>query len=345
MLEFDVACIPEPKIHQFDTGGGPLSIDFIEKLGRGLHAHVWKVCINGNIYALKLFTHFKDATPKPLREKIVGNAEQWLYFHPFPNECRAFARLKEFGQEHLAIQCYGWIEMDESHHAFMDTQIDKYGWPEEYFGKRKRYAIVKELVDFPTDKSCAHEDMLRMLTSPKVVKMAFGGMKIMHDLGIFIGDVKHNNVAGGKHIDFSRARTAPHPALPKNFTDDPFTWSSYGGPDRDAMYFEELVHGKGGWNDHFPNNKIWDRLFPSPHYIGKPRSSKGLSYDTLLDKCIDYRWPGRPELFTYEKAKKLLRHVTDSARKPEGSEQSENRGYPKRLEICKLCKDRYEGAP
>lgn len=54
MLEYDVACIPEPTLHQFDTGGAPLEVEFIKKLGEGIHSHVWKARVNGNIYALKL---------------------------------------------------------------------------------------------------------------------------------------------------------------------------------------------------------------------------------------------------------------------------------------------------
>ncbi|KAK8133677.1 hypothetical protein PG984_005689 [Apiospora sp. TS-2023a] len=260
MLEFDVACIPGPKLHKFDTDGEPLVVDFLEELGEGIHAHVWKVRINGGFYALKLFTNAQDAPPVPLRQKLLTEAAQWPYFHAFPNEYRAFARLKEFGQEHLAVKCYGWIELDESHYEFMDNHIDKYGWSDGVSVGRKRYAIVKELVDFPTSNSCLHVDMLKMMVSPRVVKQAFRGLRTMHDLGILVGDIKGDSMSGGKHVDLSRARTAPHPALPKDFADDPWKWSRNGGALMDARDLEETVFGEDGWNDLFSGNKIWDPI-------------------------------------------------------------------------------------
>ncbi|KAK8025396.1 hypothetical protein PG990_003219 [Apiospora arundinis] len=260
MLEYDVACIPEPKLHQFDTGGAPLELEFIKQLGKGLHSYVWKVRINGNVYALKLFTHEQDLCPEALRGTIPNKAAQWPYLHAFPNEYRAFARLKEFGQEDLAVTCYGWIELDKSHHEFMDRHIDDFDWSEEYYGKRKRYAIVKELLDF-TYTMCMHEDMARVFGTRKQAKKTFDGLKIMHKLGISLGDIKEDNVSWGKYVDFSRSWTAPHP-----FAADPAALCIEGPPSHDAASLEEMVHGEDGWNDIFPENKIRDRLLPNREY-------------------------------------------------------------------------------
>lgn len=46
--------VPGPKLAKFRGKDGPLNIDFIQYLGSGVHAHVWKVCMDGNIYALKM---------------------------------------------------------------------------------------------------------------------------------------------------------------------------------------------------------------------------------------------------------------------------------------------------
>ncbi|KAK8039463.1 hypothetical protein PG993_007874 [Apiospora rasikravindrae] len=261
MLAFDEACIPEPRLHPFDTGGEPLVLDFIKKLGEGIHAHVWKVRINGELYALKL-----DSAPEGLWDAFDSDEAGWPYFHAFPSECRAFARLKEFGQEHLAVACYGWIEVDKSHYDFMDSQIDDWGWSGKDDVGRKRYAIVKELVDMHSDTSCLHIRYLKSMVDTRVAKKAFKGLKTIHDLGILVGDIKEDSMCEGKHVDLSRARTAPHPALPKNFAENPFMWHINGGAFTDARDLEELVLRKGGWNYAFPANKLWDRIFPNPDY-------------------------------------------------------------------------------
>ncbi|KAK7921395.1 hypothetical protein PG985_009417 [Apiospora marii] len=296
MLGCDVTCIPEPTLHQFDTGGAPLEIDFINKLGEGVHSYVWKARINGNIYALKLFTDEQDRGHPSFREMFGSDDARWPYIHAFPNEYRAFARLKEFGQEHLAVACYGWIELDQSHYDFMDRHISKQAW----FRGRKRYAIVKELLDFDYPR-CCHEDIRRVFVSPKMVKETFQGLRTMHRLGIFVGDIKEDNISGGKYVDFSRSWTAPHP-----YTADPGKFSSEGPPFRDADNLEVMVHGEDGWNELFPAEKILDRLLPSLEHLGKLRSNKGLSEGEILEKCFD-SWPGHPENFTYDRAKKLFR--------------------------------------
>lgn len=46
--------VPGPKLRQFGKTSQPLDIKYIDFLGHGLHAFVWKVSINGGIYALKV---------------------------------------------------------------------------------------------------------------------------------------------------------------------------------------------------------------------------------------------------------------------------------------------------
>ncbi|KAK7977268.1 hypothetical protein PG988_004758 [Apiospora saccharicola] len=327
MLECDVACIPEPKLHPFDTGGAPLEIDFIKKLGEGIHSHVWKARINGKIYALKLFTDEQDPGDPSFREMFGSEDARWPYIHAFPNEYRAFARLKEFGQEHLAVACYGWIELDESHYDFMDRHISKYAWHRG----RKRYAIVKELLDFGYTR-CCHEEIRRVFASLKLVKRTFQGLKTMHNLGIFVGDIKEDNISEGKYVDFSRSWTAPHP-----YTANPGKLSGEGPPSWDADNLEEMVHGEDGWNAFFPAEKIWDRLLPSLEYLAKLRSSKGLSEGQIQGRCYN-AWSGHPEDFTYQKARKLFGQVTDPGRKSEHLKTTE---YIERWK-CEACERRRE---
>lgn len=256
-----------------------------------------------------------------------SEAARWPYIHAFPNEYRAFARLKEFGREHLAVACYGWIELDQSHYEFMDRHISKHAW----LRGRKRYAIVKELLDFDYPR-CCHEDVRRIFVSPKMVKKTFQGLKTMHNLGIFVGDIKEDNICGGKYVDFSRSWTAPHP-----FTADPGKFSSEGPPFQDAENLEFMVHGEDGWNEFFPAEKISDRLLPSLEHLGKLRSSRGLSEGDILEKCFN-AWSGHPENFTYQKAKKRFRRGTHPSRKTEHSKASE----PLEQWKCGPCEKRRE---
>lgn len=45
---------PGPKLPPFDFRGSPQQIEFLELVGEGLHAYVFKVRIFGQIYALKV---------------------------------------------------------------------------------------------------------------------------------------------------------------------------------------------------------------------------------------------------------------------------------------------------
>ncbi|KAK8087261.1 hypothetical protein PG994_002235 [Apiospora phragmitis] len=271
MLEYDEACIPEPKLHQFDTGGEPLVIDFIEQLGKGVHAFVWKVRINGNIYALKIVSDPSGTGGTWLRSPTIGGSAAFLLSR------------------------------------FSISLVNVVIWSDEYYGVgRKRYAIVKELLDFEYAK-CKHEEMARVFGSPKLVVKGLKGLKTIHNLGIFVGDIKQDNFSWGKYVDFSRPWTAPHPFATGGFSDE-------GPPYQDACSLEDIVHCKRGWNDTFPNNKVWDRLLPNEKYLKKLRSSKGLSRDQIELQCLEY-WSGRPEAFSYEKARKLYRRTTVSERK------------------------------
>lgn len=46
--------VPGPKLSPFDTKGRPFKLKFLSHIGEGVHAHIWKVKINGELYALKI---------------------------------------------------------------------------------------------------------------------------------------------------------------------------------------------------------------------------------------------------------------------------------------------------
>lgn len=56
-----MAGLPEvegPKLMPFIPDGSPYDLEFVELLGSGAHGHVWKVLINGEVYALKMVWSF-----------------------------------------------------------------------------------------------------------------------------------------------------------------------------------------------------------------------------------------------------------------------------------------------
>lgn len=260
---------------------------------------------------------------------FTTEAARWPYSDAFPKEYRAFARLKEFGQEDLAVTCYGWIEIEESHYEFMDHEIYNNRW----LPGRNRYAMVKELLD-SDDPECDHEDIRRVFVSPKISKKVQKGLRTIHDLGIFVSDIKMENLTWGKHIDFSSSWIAPHPffADPRGLMGAPGAWW-------DAHMLDEMVHSKrqtsdleSSWNIAFPAEKVWDRLIPGPEHIGKLRSSKGLSEEAIQEKCYD-QWPGHPENFSYQVARRQFGRALDSARQTERLKATE-RPEPW---ICEPC--------
>lgn len=212
----------------------------------------------------------------------------------------------------------------------MDRHIDRHAWSGDFYGKMKRYAIVKELLDFKYP-FCHHEDMARVFVNRKLAKKMFNGLKTMHNLGIFVGDIKHDNISWGKYVDFSRSWTVPHP-----FAADPEAFCFEGSPNRDAINLEEMVHGEDGWNIVFPHNKIHDRLLPTRKCARKLRSNKGLSKNEIFGKCIG-KWPGHPEDFSYEKSGKLYRRVTGSVHKPGRLKPTER---PEPIK-CEPCRNKY----
>lgn len=50
------------------------------------------------------------------------------YSEPFSCECRAFGRLQEAGHENLAVDCFGYVLLDEDHERALHTQF-----PDKFF--------------------------------------------------------------------------------------------------------------------------------------------------------------------------------------------------------------------
>ncbi|KAH9995148.1 kinetochore Sim4 complex subunit FTA2-domain-containing protein [Xylariaceae sp. FL0662B] len=236
-----------PKLKPFDFQGAQ-TIEFLEHVGEGLHAHVFKVQIRGQIYALKLVDEISSLTlPCAYLQFRFVYDHNWLdpamdtdpddrelmsafydYAEPFSCECRAFGRLQEAGHEELAVDCFGYILLDEDHERALHgrfADIDFNG-DIEYSGAddmRSRFlgrdgrappirGVVKEF------RHPAEEDELQ----PAEISKMLGDIGRLQQLGIVRIDVAARQLVGGKISDFSTAITVPHfvttPELNPNLT-------------------------------------------------------------------------------------------------------------------------------
>ncbi|KAK0612337.1 kinetochore Sim4 complex subunit FTA2-domain-containing protein [Bombardia bombarda] len=239
----DLVPLPQcigPKLEPFDFQG-PQQIEFLEYIGEGLHAHVFKIRILGQIYALKLFRFvFSDSWygPPPYTEFDDAHHEVlsalYNYTEPFSSECRAFGRLQEAGHEDLAVKCFGYMLLSEENEAAMMAQFSKdyfdfngdmnhagYGNMRScYPGKNGRdppiRGIIKEfgVPDETTPKS------FRKTRAPKMLR----NIKKMQQLGIIHVDPATRQMINSKWSDFSTAITVPHflttPELNPHLTPD-----------------------------------------------------------------------------------------------------------------------------
>ncbi|KAF7549940.1 hypothetical protein G7Z17_g6076 [Cylindrodendrum hubeiense] len=205
-----------PKLKPFDFQG-PQEIEFLSYLGEGLHSHVIKIKIHGQIYALKLFRFVHDCDWLGSAEDSNPNdlAEMSAFYNfsePFSAECRAFGRLEEVGRRDLAIRCYGYIFLDEKHErALQDLMnLDLEGnneYPTDdlrsrFVGKNGRAPPVRCIVK---EFGRADED-LRNGSARRILR----DVVQLQQLGIIHIDVGHRQLINGKLADFSTAMTTPH---------------------------------------------------------------------------------------------------------------------------------------
>ncbi|VUC20217.1 unnamed protein product [Clonostachys rosea] len=211
--------IKGPKLRPFDFQG-PQRIEFLEHLGDGVHSHVIKVKILEQIYALKLFmfSNEEDYWGAAVSSQFdIKNRAQVTAFYefldPFNCECRAFGRLQESGHPELAVECYGYVLLDEDHERALrdrfpgdrledvlqdDREDRRWGFPTKTGGRPPIRGIVKEFG--PGVDKLRNRHMSRLLQD--IVQM--------QQLGIIHIDVGERQLINGKLCDFSTALTTPH---------------------------------------------------------------------------------------------------------------------------------------
>ncbi|KAI1173611.1 kinetochore Sim4 complex subunit FTA2-domain-containing protein [Nemania sp. FL0916] len=282
-----------PKLPPFDFGGAQ-EMEFLEYAGEGLHAHVFKVAIRGQIYALKLFRFtFDHDWLGPAKDTDHSDREMmsafYEYSEPFSCECRAFGRLRESGREELAVRCFGYVLLDEEHERalyakFRNISSDEFnGNVYEYSGEdlRARFlgrdgrkpplrGIVKHFghpyneaaEDFPETK--------QQLLRPAAVRKMLRDVCTLQRLGIFRIDVTARQLVDNRFSDFSTAVTTPHfvttPELNPHLTPtmraamelETFTFAM-----GDFIYFDkmlELWNRDHTWVDGYQPRPGWRRF-------------------------------------------------------------------------------------
>ncbi|KAK8016785.1 hypothetical protein PG993_014974 [Apiospora rasikravindrae] len=311
-MDEGVPPVPGPKLYPFKDGDGPLKIEFLRHIGRGAHARIWAVLINGKLYALKIFNFRKRYCIDEDWEVKVSKEEEAAYFDPFSCECRAYGRIREEGLEQYVAQCYGYIKLARS--DFKPLLDDPKKW-EERFGYQERHkgrpfrALVKEFVKTDLNK---HPPLLehslynlrkanKFFRDAKDARLLVRGLKQIQKSGILVRDINAGNVLNGRLIEFSQAWTVPHPVLVKEKMDEeilPF----YEGAFLDASQVDDLIDW---WNrEHDPGLRIWDRCLPHSAYCDKIRyhndrlnGKLGAKWEFSRKTC---GWYIRPELYKWQ---------------------------------------------
>lgn len=144
------------------------------------------------------------------------------YSEPFSCECRAFGRPQEAGHENLAVDCFGYVLLDEDHERALHSQFpDRLfnGDPDEPYdddadeanNMRARFLgrdgrkppirrIVKEFCPPTKDADLEPEEAVEMRRN----------IGRLQQLGIISLDVALRQMSGGRYCDFSKAITVPH---------------------------------------------------------------------------------------------------------------------------------------
>ncbi|KAF7538350.1 hypothetical protein G7054_g2948 [Neopestalotiopsis clavispora] len=270
---------PGPKLMPFIPNGTPYTLEFIKLLGSGEHGHVWKVAINGETYALKMFRFDDRFTPTRYWHVDLPDKDQRLWQYAFNCECRAYARLKEVKKEFIAIPCYGYLLLGEEHQQALRKK-DKLDWETDWGHTKKDVgqplqALVKKFVDWQPVAFDDYEDgfnrrRIRLaIDSAATARKLIRHVKILHRAGILNNDINSSNVLRGQFLEFSSAFTVPHPCLStKHIESEKYPYEMVGRWDADGV--DELIDLYN--KNHPPKDHIWDRAQANRRYQAKLRS-------------------------------------------------------------------------
>lgn len=137
----------------------------------------------------------------------VTDEKYIAHFDPFYAECRAYGCIERNNQNgEIAVRCYGFMAVSperEEDLTALPFNIDTSEWnrPEQEYDwpnttRQPFRAIVKELV--------RSKKRLNRVAQMRKDLLA------LHDMGVYIQDIREDNYINGKLVYFSRSWTDPH---------------------------------------------------------------------------------------------------------------------------------------
>ena len=228
---------PGPKLQQFQAHGRPIEfVRLISDRETAAHSHVFEVKIGAIHYALKVVRtyvwsycaidqseqfRYYDLEEDELGLSDCENEDPDLPFQvdPFFAECRAFGRINEKSKNRkLAVECFGYLYISAEREVELWRRFQAGGWArpsEEYdleVSQRQSFrAVVKQLVPEETTWNA------------RIAKRILRNIKTLNALGVYVFDVRSQNIVGGKLVDFSASWTEPHVLFQTRDDDEVFS--------------------------------------------------------------------------------------------------------------------------
>ena len=158
------------------------------------------------------------------------------------------------------------------------------------------WAIVKDLEPWhePPPRHSFTHDMEAHFTKELIGMVR--GLRKLHQVGIWVGDIHASNYRQGRLIDFSYAVTMPHPYLKRKIMDDENKVPEEEHLVIDAYQMDIIVDW---WNAKHPRDadKIWERVMPNSEYRHKTRFG-------IQHYPRDDQYPHRPEEYDWKAAER-----------------------------------------
>ncbi|OAA63239.1 hypothetical protein LEL_10704 [Akanthomyces lecanii RCEF 1005] len=189
-------------------------------------AYVFKVMINTELYALKVFYNAED--DKYFWDPYVANdpvsrtdrkRQAELHLDPFYAECRAYGQINTAMkqghiQRDIAVPCFGFMFLDDSYRKVLDDYgvdlkescLDGDSSPVSYRGPEPRESNSERPIRCTVKKLASAEHGITQTTIHTIRK----DIQQLNLLKVYNHNVRIHNFCGGKLASFTWSRTEPH---------------------------------------------------------------------------------------------------------------------------------------